>query len=83
MMEIIGQDVDADSTFPILEEWLTTSMGKSHFTASVSQSNFNFDCSICFESKLTGTLSLALFIYFNNTNSLIVICTSRLKQNWI
>jgi hypothetical protein len=36
MMEVIGEDVDADSTFPILEEWLTTSMGKSHFTASVS-----------------------------------------------
>lgn len=34
MMEIVGEDVDADSTFPILEEWLSTAMGKSHFTAS-------------------------------------------------
>merc|ERR1712154_677669 len=34
MMEIIGKSVDADSTYPVLEEWLSKSMGKSHFTAS-------------------------------------------------
>merc|ERR1739842_67470 len=34
IMEYVGEEVDADSTFPILEEWLTNSMGKSHFTAS-------------------------------------------------
>jgi hypothetical protein len=34
IMELIGEDVDADSTYPILEEWLSKSMGKSHFTAS-------------------------------------------------
>merc|ERR1739844_494123 len=34
MMELVGDDVDADSTFPVLEEWLSKSMGKSHFTAS-------------------------------------------------
>lgn len=36
MMELLGQDVDADSTYPVLENWLTKSMGKSHYTASVS-----------------------------------------------
>lgn len=33
MMEITGEDVNADTTYPILEEWLTNSMEKSHFTA--------------------------------------------------
>lgn len=33
MMEITGEDVNADTTYPILEEWLTNSMKKSHFTA--------------------------------------------------
>lgn len=34
IMQIVDEDVDADSTYPVLEEWLTKSMGKSHFTAS-------------------------------------------------
>jgi hypothetical protein len=34
MMEVADGSVDADSTYPVLEEWLTNSMGKSHYTAS-------------------------------------------------
>jgi len=33
IMEEVGCASSADDVFPVMEEWMTTSMGKSHFTA--------------------------------------------------
>lgn len=33
LMEQVGSATNADDVFPVMEEWMTTSMGKSHYTA--------------------------------------------------
>merc|ERR1719223_2044866 len=33
VMEEIGVEMNADDVYPVMEEWMSTSLGKSHFTA--------------------------------------------------
>jgi len=33
MMEKMGTEMNADEVYPIMEDWMTTSLGKTHFTA--------------------------------------------------
>ena len=46
LMEEIGLEPDMDSSYPVLEEWLGNSMGKSFYTASVSNysTTFHIQC---------------------------------------
>ena len=36
VMEGVGIDMDKDEVYPIMEDWMTTKLGKSHLTACVS-----------------------------------------------
>merc|ERR1712127_222966 len=33
LMEEVGVEMTADDTYPVMEDWMSTSLGKSHFTA--------------------------------------------------
>merc|ERR1712008_117358 len=33
LMEQVGSATNADDVYPVMEEWMSTSMGKSHYTA--------------------------------------------------
>jgi hypothetical protein len=41
MMEDCGVDPNADDVYPVMEEWMGKSLGKSHFTACVSCSKLH------------------------------------------
>jgi Thylakoid formation protein len=36
IMELTGQEMDKDEVYPVMEDWMTTQLGKSHITACVS-----------------------------------------------
>lgn len=36
IMETVGIEMDKDEVYPIMEDWMTTKLGKSHLTACVS-----------------------------------------------
>lgn len=38
IMDIAGIEMDKDEVYPVMENWMTTQMGKSHLTACVSTS---------------------------------------------
>jgi len=40
IMEEVGCASSADDVFPVMEEWMTTSMGKSHFTACTDSDTY-------------------------------------------
>ena len=37
IMEIVGQEMDKDEVYPVMEDWMTNQLGKSHITACVSR----------------------------------------------
>lgn len=40
IMEIVGQEMDKDEVYPVMEDWMTNQLGKSHITACVSCLDF-------------------------------------------
>lgn len=40
IMDITGQDMDRDEVYPIMEDWMTTRLGKSHLTACADSDMF-------------------------------------------
>jgi hypothetical protein len=36
IMEIVGQEMDKDEVYPVMEDWMSNKIGKSHLTACVS-----------------------------------------------
>jgi TPR repeat protein len=38
LMEDCGVEMNADDVYPVMEDWMSKSLGKSHFTACVSTS---------------------------------------------
>lgn len=43
IMEITGQEMDKDEVYPVMENFMTTQMGKSHITACVSYHRMNME----------------------------------------
>jgi hypothetical protein len=39
LMDIVGIEMDKDEVYPIMEDWMSKKLGKSHLTACVSLSN--------------------------------------------
>lgn len=37
LMDIVGVEMDKDEVYPVMEDWMSKQMGKSHFTACVSR----------------------------------------------
>ena len=35
LMEDVGVEMNADDVYPVMEDWMKTGLGKSHFTACV------------------------------------------------
>jgi hypothetical protein len=36
-MESVGVEMDKDEVYPVMEDWMSTKLGKSHLTACVSK----------------------------------------------
>jgi hypothetical protein len=36
ILEVIGYEMDKDEVYPVIEDWMSTQLGKSHITACVS-----------------------------------------------
>ena len=49
IMEVVGQEMDKDEVYPVMEDWMTTQLGKSHITACVSRCDLVMILCCCFQ----------------------------------
>jgi hypothetical protein len=76
IMDEVGAASSADDVYPVMEEWLSDSLGKAHFTACVSI----LQSKEMHESMYYLNLTKMFFLF---CNSLIVTLTSRLRKSLI
>ena len=77
VMDKIGVEMNADDVYPVMEEWMSTSLGKSHFTACVSTKIFISSLAFCF------TFGLIVQCSELKTYREIATRTSRLRRSLI
>jgi hypothetical protein len=76
LMEECGIEMNADDVYPVMEEFMTTSLGKSHFTACVSSIVY-----LPYISSLKFKYKILHVRISSNDYSPIVICSSRSRQS--
>ena len=84
IMDIIGVEMDKDEVYPVMENWMSDKLGRSHLTACVSLYMMWFCLStILWYMKNKFNLTSFPLVHNNTQHRLIAICSSELRTSLI